>query len=178
MERNIKYERNNIGYDDQYLGDEGSGIKCKNYEICKAVLPKWWFECKGSYLCTNCDMMFGTWTSKCGRQHRGKGALPITANAECSICLELARSVSQPNCDHTICISCFKRCYFGDESGEPDFPYPDIEDDYYEDPENPNWAHEYPFIQIYNKEWNRWDEEKSRHYEAEAHLRKCPSCRK
>ena len=35
-----------------------SNVQNKN-EICEAILPIWWFDCKGNYLCTNCDMLFG-----------------------------------------------------------------------------------------------------------------------
>lgn len=48
MERDFVHENSNIGYDYQ----EQDGMKCKNYVICQSVLPKWWFECKGNYLCT------------------------------------------------------------------------------------------------------------------------------
>ena len=44
MVRDVEYENNNIGYDEQY--PEG-GIKCKNFEICEDILPKWWYDCKG-----------------------------------------------------------------------------------------------------------------------------------
>jgi len=37
MNRDIEYENSNVAYDQQYT--EG-GIKCKNYIICKTVLPK------------------------------------------------------------------------------------------------------------------------------------------
>ena len=53
----------------------------------------------------------------------GKGILEISDNLECPICLEINRGVSQPNCEHTVCIECFKRCYYGDKSGYPVFPY-------------------------------------------------------
>ena len=52
MERDLVYEENNIAYDCQR--PEEDGIKCKNYELCRDVLPKWWFECKGCYECINC----------------------------------------------------------------------------------------------------------------------------
>jgi hypothetical protein len=52
MEKDLDYENNNIGYDSQYTKENGGGIKCKNYIICGCVLPTWWFDCKGSYLCT------------------------------------------------------------------------------------------------------------------------------
>ena len=86
----IQYENSNIGFDFQYPEEEGGGIKCKNYELCDEVLPKWWFECKGNYLCTGCHMQFGTW----GESHRGKGILEISDNLECPI-LENKWGISQ-----------------------------------------------------------------------------------
>ena len=108
-EKDTEYENNNIAYDYQYTEEVGGGIKCKNYELCEVVLPKWWFECKNNYLCTNCHMLFGTW----GESNTGKGILEIHNNLECPICLENKRGISQPNCEHTLCIGCFKRCHYG-----------------------------------------------------------------
>jgi len=111
------------------------------------------------------------------------GILDVSDNVECPVCLEVKRSISQPNCEHTVCIDCFKRCYYGDDSreGEPPFPYPDIEDEYYDDggdEENPKWKNDYPLIKIYNEEWNKWDDENNDKYANEENLRKCPICRK
>ena len=172
--KDLNYEENNIGYDSQY--PEG-GIKCKNYEVCDAVLPDWWWDCKGCYLCTNCDMKFGTWTTKLGVGNNGKGILEFIDNYECSICIETKRCVSQPKCNHFVCIDCFKRCYYGDESGKPEFPYPEIEEEYDDDQENPKWS-EYPLITIYNEKWNAWDDNRMEKYEREKYLRCCPLCRK
>lgn len=180
MNRDLIYEENNIGFDYQYTKEEGGGIKCKNYEICKCVLPKWWFECKGNYLCTNCDMMFGTWGSG-ENSHTGKGILEISDNIDCPICLEVKKGISQPRCNHSLCVDCFKRCYYGDSSnddGEPIFPYPDIEDEYYDDQENIKWANDYPLIKTYNEEWIKWDDERIENYECENYLQRCPICRK
>ena len=179
MDRDIQYENSNIGFDEQYTEEDGGGIKCKNYELCEAVLPKWWFECKGNYLCTNCHMMFGTWGSG-ENSHTGKGILEISDNLYCPICLETKRSIEQPNCEHKVCIDCFKRCYYGDDDleNEPQFPYPDIEDEYEDDQSNSQWDNDYPLIKKYNEEWNRWDDEKNQTYEEEMdYLQKCPLCR-
>jgi len=177
MEKDLDYENNNIGYDSQYTKEDGGGIKCKNYIICGCLLPIWWFDCKGSYLCTGCHIAFGSWKS--GHvNYSGKGILTVSDNLECPICLEIKECISQPRCEHSACISCFKRCYFGDESGEPTFPYSDIEDEYYDDQENPKWSNDYPLIKIYNEEWNKWDDDKIYKYENEEHLRCCPVCRK
>lgn len=172
MERDLEYENNNIGYDAHCGEIDGIGIKCKNYELCKSVLPKWWYDCKGNYLCIECHMMFGTWG-----EHTGKGILTISNDLKCHICLEVKRSISQPRCDHTLCIECFKRCYYGDDSGEPQFPYPEIEDKYYDEEENPIWDIQYPLIKKYNEEWEKWDNDKTNKYENEKHLRMCPLCR-
>lgn len=56
--RDLEYEKNNIGYDEQYPEENRDGIKCKNYELCEMVLPDWWFDSKGCYLCTNCIIIF------------------------------------------------------------------------------------------------------------------------
>ena len=116
MQRDLDYENNNIGFDYQYTEEDGGGIKCKNYELCEAVLPKWWFECKGQYLCTNCDMFFNTNIIR--PPGKDNGVLEISDNVECPICLESKRGISYPCCNHTACIECFKRCMYGDDSGE------------------------------------------------------------
>jgi len=109
MNRDFKYEKNNIIHPSE-------DIKCKNYIICKDILPPWWFECKGNYLCTNCHMMFGTW-GKGKDRHYGKGALTISQD-KCLLCLKNKECISQPRCDHLLCINCFKKCYYRDEESE------------------------------------------------------------
>ena len=95
---------------------------------------------------------------------------------ECPICLETKRCVSQPRCDHYSCIECFKRCYYGREM--PEFPYPEMENEYYEDMENSNYD--------YNSKWDNYREKIDEYNKKcdiientnENHLRKCPLCRK
>jgi len=180
MNRDLDYENNNICYDDcQNKEEDREGIKCKNYIICESLLPKWWFDCKGCYLCTTCHMMFGTWGSG-ENKHVGKGILEINNNLECPICLEFDLCISQPRCKHSLCISCFKRCYYGDENieGEPIFPYYDVVEEYFNDLENIKWKNDYPLIKVYNEELNKWNDEKEKKSEDEEYLKKCPLCRK
>jgi len=148
-----------------YRMEDVGGIRCKNYELCGTVLPNWWVQCKGKYLCTNCDMHFGKILEK-------------SDNVDCPICFENKRGFSLPKCSHCICMDCLKRCYHGDESGEPVFPYPDIENEYFEDTENPIWASDYPLISLYNENWDNWENNKQEKYDNEENLRKCPLCRK
>ena len=165
MPKDLEYEKNNIGYDHQFPPEDGGGIKCKNYELCNDILPKWWFDCKGNYLCTDCDMIFV------------KSELTIIDNLECPICLEKKRSVTQPNCDHTICIECFKRCWNFNNEGHPTFPYPEIMDEWERDQNNPKWYTEYPLIKKYDEYWELWNTENENREENEDNLRKCPICR-
>lgn len=173
IERDLTYENNNIAYD--YHNTE-EGIKCKNYDICESVIPKWWFECKNNYLCTNCHMMFGTWGNE-QEKHIGKGVLEFMDNIECPICIECKKSVSFPRCNHMVCTDCFKRLIYGDESEQPTFPYPNIEDDYYKDIENPKWEKDYPLIEIYNRDYDNWENKQEEEYENTKNLRLCPLCR-
>lgn len=186
MTRDLEYEKNNIGYDEQYPRETGGGIKCKNYEICEEVLPSWWYECKGHYICTNCDMMFGTWT---GKNHitgelvykTGKGILPIVDDTECPVCLERKRSVTQPNCEHTVCIECFKRSYYGDWSGAPEFPYSKEVEDLYnmadENADHVRWKIDYPLIEAWDLEYDKWYDHCIEKNNNESYLQKCPICR-
>jgi hypothetical protein len=106
-------------------------------------------------------MMFGTWSNG-EYEQTWKGILEMSNNLECHICLEIKECISQPRCNHSLCISCFKRCYYGDENieGKPIFPYPDIEDEYDDDTENIKWANDYPLIKIYYEKLDKWEREK------------------
>lgn len=162
----MDYESRNIGYDGQYTKLDGGGIKCKNSIICGSILPHWWWDCKNNYLCTNCNCLFGY--------------LSVINNVECPICLEVKESICLPRCKHSLCISCFKRCHYGDEMLEkfPIFPYPDeVKYEYFEDPDNTKW-NDYPLIKIYEEEYDKYDDEFHEKYNNEEHLRKCPLCRK
>jgi hypothetical protein len=117
--------------------------------------------------------MFGTLGNK-----KGKGTLEFYDNLECPICLENKRCVSQPNCTHYACLNCFKRCYYG--KNYPDFPYPELEDEYNYDVDNNDYEN--------NSRWNKY-RHKIDEYEilfnkidyentTETVINKCPLCRK
>jgi hypothetical protein len=159
--RDFEYEKNNIVFDEYQ--EEGYGIKCKNYEICSDVLPLWWYDCKGKYICTNCDMMFGTWSSAKYEQ-KGRGILIFKDNTVCPLCFRFRRTVSQPSCNHFACIDCFKKCWYT----MPSFPYPEIEDDY-NDQDNTEWYIKYPLLLFYDKKYKEWENE-------ELGYEKCPLC--
>lgn len=178
MPQDLEYEKNNVAYDEQYSEETGGGIKCKNYELCNTVLPNWWYECKQHYICTNCDILFGTWGHG-ENAHYGKGELEFVDNFECPICLENKRCVSQPRCEHFVCIECFKRCYFLQDVNYPDFPYSsEIEDEYNENPDDPKWKIEYHLINKWSEECDEVEYSNMEKYSSEEYLRVCPLCRK
>lgn len=147
-------------------------IRCPNYDVCQAMDPQCILDCHHG-LCTHCDIFFGTWQG-------GKGILPIINSAECPICLETTRCISLPKCNHSICIDCFKRCFYGEneEDLSPKFPYgPEIENEYDQDPNAEKWKTD-PLIIRYNFLFNIYDYYKDMKWKSEEHLRHCPLCRK
>lgn len=184
MPRDLRYERDNVGVDEQY--PDGDGIKCKNYIVCGEVLPSWWYSCKNRYLCTNCDWAFGTWsgmdaTSGAVEFHTGKGELPVLEDAECPVCLETGAAVTQPRCEHHVCVACFKRCYYGPEPiAQPDFPYArDVEDQYDDDDVcSDEWYATYPLVREYEAALDACEDLDAQRFASEDNLRCCPLCRK
>lgn len=101
--RDLDYESKNIGF---YVQDQEDGIKCKNYELCEAVLPNWWFDCKGKYFCIDC-LSFG-W-----------GKLNFKyEEQECNVCNELVNVLVEfpTNCNHYFCCQCSRNILFWDET--------------------------------------------------------------
>lgn len=171
--RDLVYENSNKIFD---VSTETNGYKCKNFILCNGTLPSWWWDCKGHYLCTNCDVMFE-------KLQGGKGELPIFEEKECPVCLETSRSVELAYCNHTICIKCFKRMFYSDGANidmeEPIFPYnEEIYDKYIEDENNPKWVLEYPLLKEYEKNVKIYYDKIEELEEKEEYLRHCPFCRK
>ena len=105
MPRDLEYENANIGYDWQCTEEDGGGIKCKNYELCDTILPKWWYDCKGTYLCSNCDMF--DWNELEFRD----------TNEDCVVCYcDNFREMKFPtNCGHWFCVECSRNILFDDD---------------------------------------------------------------
>jgi len=141
---------------------ELTNIKCNNYELCKNFLSN-----KNDSICSIC-IQFNLYK------------IQYYVSIKCSICLENnINGLKQPNCNHKICTNCFKRCYFGNQNleDEPIFPYPEIEKEYFENPDDMKWIDNYPLIDKYELEWSRWYNEIDYQYEIEEYLRKCPFCK-
>lgn len=135
---------------------------CPNYPVCGTVAPQWVLDCNHDH-CMNCAI-FG-WKLK------------FKYEIECPVCLDERNiGVTNPNCEHAICIPCFKRMYYGEDLPQPSLPS-DLDEEYYADPDNEKWDH-HEVIVKYRRECDLWEDKKDLQYEREEHLRRCPLCRK
>ena len=142
-------------------------VRCKNYELCSGYN----YLCSGGEpkLCTNCAMMFR------------KGLL-FKDNVECPICFETKRAITQPNCEHMVCIQCFSDCYYG-IFNEPEFPYSKgIEKKYIRlccksdsGQAHKSFLDKYPLIYKYEEEYTRRLDKQE---ETKLLNSRCPLCRK
>lgn len=125
-------------------------------------IPVCW-ECGSSY-------------SDVENKHQNK-YLSFTDSMECCICFKTTRGVSFPNCLHYTCIPCHKRCFFGPDPINLDFPYPaDIKKLYLSDPNNSIWEKDHK-IKEYKQKDNQLEIDRMIQWEREPNLRKCPLCR-
>ena len=122
-------------------------IECPNYVLCNNKGPQWVLSCSNG-ICIDCDLTFGTWKG-------GKGILETKLDIECCVCLEEhCLGISLPKCVHFICVICMKKRYFPKHNPVfPKFPYPELEDEYDDDPDNEKWTM-YPLILQYQRIWN------------------------
>jgi hypothetical protein len=142
---------------------------CKNFEFCNGYIcthpNKYLLSGGNPNLCINCGVMF-------------RKELFFKDDVECPVCIETKRGITQPNCEHAICIKCFRDCYYGIYN-EPDFPYPkDIEEEYEEygglcdTPKS--FLDKYPLIYDYEEECNkRFDKQE----QTRIMNSRCPLCR-
>ena len=161
-----QYEKN-----PDYSCDHGcKPIQCDNNMFCDVILPPWFLGLKRPdvCLCMGCESMF----------HK---KLTIVENRECPICMETKTGVVLPNCSHSICVDCFKRCMYGEKIPQPPFPYPmDVEDEYFDNGgrDNPDFLAKYPLLKKWERRLDTWETNQSIKYHQEESLRLCPYCRK
>lgn len=142
---------------------------CKNFEFCGSTQwphPNSYLDSGGDPdLCVNCAVMF-------------RKELVFKNEVECPVCFETNRGITLPNCEHAICIQCFRDCYYG-KYDEPDFPYSkDIEEGYDEyggmDYAPKSFLEQYPLIYEYEEECNK---RLDRQNEMTSVNSRCPLCR-
>jgi len=119
--------------------------KCKNYKWCQTMIPNNYFE--NTLICVYCTMA-------------PEQVPKIIDNITCTLCYKITYGIKHPNCKHTFCIECFKKCYHVSRKKlhELVFPYSEIENDYLNNPYDPKWD-KYPLIQEYYKQYNKLEQE-------------------
>lgn len=146
-------------------------MPCRNFLVCDVLLPEYVLN-KNEGICLSCDLAFGKWTG-------GHGALPQQQLDECPICYEEnILGISNPRCNHFMCIECFKKCYARALAGEkpdpePKFPYQgEVYDIYMADPHNELWG-AYDDIVEWELAYNSW----SNRQKNQLKTGRCPWCR-
>jgi len=158
---------------EEHMEEQTNYPKCLNYELCKSTICP---GTKSGDFCINCDILFGDW--KNGGKY-GDAQLKFIDNNECPICLETKRGVSYPRCNHYICLDDMKRIFYGEDTEEPPFPYPELEDDF--DMSSGKNKEKYDCDTVIQKWLNECSEIadfSNNKYENEEYLRKCPICRR
>jgi hypothetical protein len=90
---------------------------CPNVLVCYNYCEPEHLKKYGGF-CTECYTFFGKWRN-------GVENLKITdePSIPCVSCQGTKKSkVYRPNCDHTLCVECFRNTYFGYLRRKPDFP--------------------------------------------------------
>lgn len=151
--------------------------ECYNYKVCRISRPTYDID----EFCDFCDCTFS-------------GKLTFKEIEECPICLENdTEGVKYLNCDHYICISCFRKCFFNCEPDDKTFLMKQIlysyEDLYYKETEeilydlglDPDEIDDYEFLDEYGiiRELNIYIHVYNRQiYKFTHRLSKCIYCRK
>lgn len=139
-------------------------LKCPNFLVCGSVGPKWFL-----------DIHRGTcWTC------RSKNFRNLEfSEDECPTCLDTKMCVKLLNCSHKQCVDCFRRCQWGrgQQYFGVMFPYPDLEDEYEDDPDNERWKNDEK-VQKWWRDCELAEVRRQMEYETEKNLRCCPLCRK
>ena len=141
-------------------------IKCKNHILCNNSQPQWICEINDG-LCDECNINYGKWKN---------GQIPTITNAYCPICMEEKDSIKLKNCNHTICIDCYKKCNEPIQLEPPKFPYDEITyKSYIVNPFHARWYHD-ALIYKYERQLKRWNRNCLKY--PDKNLTLCCMCRK
>lgn len=90
---------------------------CKNYIVCKNKLS----QNEQGEICNDCYHIFGEW--------RERQRANVEIKTDCDICPlcqeENQKIVFRMDCDHLVCVDCFRKIYFGLEIKKPVLSFSD-----------------------------------------------------
>jgi hypothetical protein len=160
-------------------------VRCKNYILCNNKFPEYYNNYSDSKgVCDDCYKRFGTW-DKMPNGNVGKGTLEMIDNMKCSCCQKDGICISQPYCDHSLCVECFKNRYgynWKYHIEKPAFPYSQSVLNKYNNLEYQkdiqNYENKYPLIVEYNYAYENWESERIKAYEKIKKISEiCPVCK-
>ena len=137
-------------------------VPCPNFEVCDG------YRDPQLRTCGNCTFRRIV--------NKKKDILTFKDDIECPVCLECKREVTNINCDHYICVDCFREMHRYIEDGEgPPFPGDETtEEDYNNNPEKyenvPSFKKWLDCCETYYDEIDKKNDERQ-------NLRLCPLCR-
>ena len=136
---------------------------CPNVLVCNSTQENS-IMVVGSDLCFSCDVTFAK-------------KLTFLEKTDCQICPSKdTQGVKRLNCDHSLCLTCFKRAHYGDPPTQPSFPYgKDIEMDYTENRWDTKWLDD-PLIRQYEVEYEGWVDKLYENFKECDPLRECKVC--
>ena len=124
--------------------------------------------CPNWRLCGTIDSMYGIRCGKCYLMFN-KTFEFTQDEIECPVCYEETTDNIKLPCDHKVCTNCLKRQVYGrDDIPEPEYPYPDEEDE----PTDEEWKTD-PVLIEYNRQYDEWE----RQTEPHTSWGDCPVCR-
>jgi len=104
------FNHNTYKQKNMFCAKKCSAVMCANHIVCNSFRPKWSLD-RTNGLCSPCYEKFGKLKIK-------------QYGEECPVCMYEKVCVKLLNCDHYICVDCFKRFHYGpDKKDKPRFPY-------------------------------------------------------
>lgn len=152
-------------------------VACPNYFFCGNEVPQFFFEFHQG-VCVECFNHFGKNIENCSDSN------PILRSFDdpfqCPVCLcdfESEQGVMGPRCDHIMCLDCLRNVYTDTEECKyPPFPCPDLEQDFYADPDQ---FLNHQEIREWKKIVGSWKIQRLRFRMLNSpFLKRCPVCRK
>jgi len=136
-----------------YLLKPKNTKECGNYSICFKEINK------DDEFCKDCqDLPY----------ENKKRIIEHVENAECLLCSKLTNmTVKREECNHSLCVNCFRKMFFNKSISKPVFPYFNKdynENDDYENDEN---------VMIYKKDLEYWNKCQTINYDDNKICRKC-----
>jgi hypothetical protein len=137
---------------------------CPNFLVCNSSQENS-IMITGGNMCFSCDVAFVK-------------PLVFLENTNCQVCsVEATTAVKRFECNHALCLTCFKKAHYGDPPPRPAFPYEkNLELEYLENEWDPKWSQD-PLIKKYHFDYSAWVEKLHTNFKECDPMRSCAECK-